>query len=107
MQDNFDVEQVGCQIVLLSSYIGGDWCMQQRYQKAMAINWALEKPTLFITMTANLHWSEITQELLLNQKANDCLDIVSQVFYLKVQFLLNNLKKTSIFGWYAGSVYTI
>ena len=34
-------------------------------------------------------------------------DIVSRVFHLKVQFLLNDLKKTQIFGRYLGSVYTI
>lgn len=32
---------------------------------------------------------------------------MSRVFHLKVQFLLNDVKKTQVFGRYAGSVYTI
>lgn len=45
--------------------------------------------------------------MLPKQKIDNYPDIVSRVFYLKVQFLLNDLKKTQVFGWYAGSVYTI
>ena len=58
--DDINREQIGRKVVLPSSYTGGDRCMQQRYQNAMAITRALGKPTLFITMTANPHWPEIT-----------------------------------------------
>ena len=58
-------------------------------------------------MTANPHWPKITQKLLPHQQADNCLNIVSHVFHLKVQFLLNDLKKTQVFGQYTGSVYTI
>ena len=58
-------------------------------------------------MTANPHWPEIPRELLPYQTVDDRPDIVGRVFHLKVQFLLNNLKKTQIFGRYLGSVYTI
>lgn len=73
----------------------------------MAINRHLIKPTLFITMTANPRWPEITRELLPHQDVLDRPDLVARVFHLKVQFLLNDLKKKQIFGRYAGSVYTI
>ena len=58
-------------------------------------------------MTANPHWPEIIRELLPHQTTDDCPNVVFRVFYLKVQFLLNDLKKTQVFGQYAGSVYTI
>lgn len=105
--DDINVERLGRRVVLPSSYTGGDRYMQQRYQNAMAINRYLHKPTLFITMTANPGWPEITQELLPGQTALDWPDLVARVFHLKVQFFLDDLKKTQIFVQYAGSVYTI
>lgn len=105
--DDVNVERIGRRVVLPSSYTGGDRYMQQRYQNAMAINRHLHKPTLFITMAANPGWPEITRELLPGQTALDRLDLVARVFHLKVQFFLDDLKKTQIFGRYAGSVYTI
>ena len=106
-RDDVNSDQIGRRVILPSSYTGGDQYMQQRYQNAMAINRHLSKPTLFITMTANLSWPEIKRELLPHQTAFDRPDLVSRVFHLKVQFFLADLKKHQIFGQYTGSVYTI
>lgn len=82
--------------------------MQQQYQNAIAFNCHLGKTTLFTTRTANPHWPEITRELLPHQTTFDFpADLVSRVFHLKAQFLLNHLKIPKIFGRYAESVYTI
>ena len=105
--DDIELGRIGRQVLLVSLYTGGDWCVQQQYQNATAINRYLGKPTLFITMTVNLHWLESTWELLPHQTTGDRPDIVSWVSDLKVQFLLNDLKKAQVFGRYAGSVYTI
>lgn len=105
--DDVNANHIGRRVILPSLYTGGDHYMQQQYQNAMAINQYLIKPTLFITMTANPRWPEIIQELLPHQNALDRPDLVSRVFHLKLQFLLNDLKKNQIFGRYAGSVYTI
>ena len=45
--------------------------MIKLYQNAMAIVRIISKPNLFITITCNPSWSEITNELFLGQSAQD------------------------------------
>ena len=70
-----DTERLGRQIILPSLYTGGDYYIQQCFQNAMAITKRLDKPSLFITFTANSHWSEIQRELLLNQNIDECSNL--------------------------------
>ena len=97
---------LGCRIILPSSFTGGDRFMQQLFQDSMAIVRHFGKPTFFITFTANPRWTEITQELLPSQQPADRPDIVARVFRLKLLELLTDLKN-GLFGPYAGHVYTI
>jgi Helitron helicase-like domain at N-terminus len=73
----------------------------------MAICRTYHKPDLFITMTCNPNWPEITSALLPGQKPEDRPDIVSRVFNLKKDALLKDIKKNKIFGQVAAMVYTI
>ena len=59
----------------------------QLFQDAMAIVRALGKPDLFVTMTCNPKWPEITKHLLPGQDAKDRPDLVARVFNLKVRVL--------------------
>lgn len=47
-----------------SSFIGGRRDMTQRYEDDMTIVLNGGKPDIFLTMTCNPSWSEITSELL-------------------------------------------
>ena len=73
----------------------------------MAIIRHLHKPALFITFTANPHWPEIIEQLLPGQTADSRPDITSRVFQMKKKQLLDDLKRTQVFGTYRGSVYNI
>ena len=53
--------------------------MQQLYQDSMAIVREFGKPDLFITVTCNPRWSEITNELLPNQLPGNRLDLIARV----------------------------
>ena len=57
----------------------------------MAIVCCFGKPDYFITLTCNPRWKEITDELLEGQGPEDCPDIVSRVFKLKLRSLLHDL----------------
>ena len=81
--------------------------MQKLYQDSIAIVRHYGKSSLFITFTANPKWVEIQRELLPGQQAKDRPDLVSRVFYLKVQDLLNQIRKTEVFGPWLGWVWTI
>ena len=67
--------------------------MSQLYHDAMAIVRYCGKQDLFITMTANPKWEEITSALLPGQTAQDGLDLVARVFRLKFEALLALLTK--------------
>lgn len=105
--DHVDLNQLGERIILPSSYIGGPRDMHQRYLDAMAIARHFKKIDIFLTMTANPNWPEITRELLPGQTVNDRPDLVSRVFQLKKKALLNAILKDGIFGPCVAHVYVI
>jgi hypothetical protein len=51
---------VGLRIVLPSSHTGSPRNMQQLYQDSMALVRKFGKPDLFITMTCNPNWKDIS-----------------------------------------------
>ncbi|XP_044005456.1 uncharacterized protein LOC122850362 [Aphidius gifuensis] len=71
--------QVGKIVVLPSSFTGSPRNMLQHYQDAMAIVRKFGKPDLFITMTCNLNWREIKENILHGQTASDRPDIVLRI----------------------------
>ena len=57
-----NLAQVG-HVILPSTHKGGPRYMQQLLQDSLAICREFRKPDLFLTMTANASWPEITQNL--------------------------------------------
>lgn len=76
------------------------------YQDCMAIVRCMGKPDLFITFTCNPAWPEITSSLLPfgNQTPADRPDLVSRVFRMKLDMLMEDLTKNKIFGEVKGLV---
>jgi hypothetical protein len=100
-------QDLGQRAVLPSSYIGGPRHQQQRYQDAMAIARHFHKIDLFITMTANPNWNEITRELFPGQTSYDRPDLVARVFKQKKQELIDDIYKRQVFGPVPAYVYVI
>ncbi|XP_020243618.1 uncharacterized protein LOC109821874 [Asparagus officinalis] len=99
--------QVGKRIVLPSSFIGGPRDMRRRYLDAMSLVQRFGKPDIFITMTCNPEWEEITEELHPGQTHNDRPDLTSRIFRGKLQDLKDQLFKKEIFGKVAAHVHVI
>lgn len=108
---NSDAEQRGAvggiPVVLPSSYIGSPRNMLQNYQDAMAIVARLGKPDLFLTITCNPKWIEITSQLKPYERVEHRPDLVSRVFHLKLQALLDDLLKKHVLGVVIGYVCVI
>ena len=66
--------------------------MMQHYQDTIAICSALGPPDFFVTFTCNPSWPEITNELLPSQRSEDRLDLITQVFSIKLRQLLDDFK---------------
>ncbi|XP_057808815.1 uncharacterized protein LOC131023286 [Salvia miltiorrhiza] len=98
----------GKRVILPSSFVGGARYMVQNYQDAMAIcKWA-RYPNLFITFTCNPKWPEIVRYVeKRGLKPEDRPDIVCRVFKMKLNNLINDLRKEKIFGIVRAVVYTI
>ncbi|PIA64661.1 hypothetical protein AQUCO_00100252v1 [Aquilegia coerulea] len=100
---------VGKRVVLPATFTGGPRYMVQSFQDAMAIcRWA-GSPDLFITVTCNPKWSEITEALSLipGQKHDDRPDIVSRMFKIKLDLLMDDLCIHKHFGKVWAAIYTI
>ena len=102
-----DLSTVGSLSILPSSFKGGPREMWQLYQDAMAIVRHCGKPDLFITMTCNPLWPEITEAMFPNQTVQDRPDLVARVFKLKLNVLLHDLTKDMVFGKVVGFIYVI
>ena len=85
-------------VILASSFQNSPRWYQSKFQDAMAIVRHMHKPDLFITVTCNSHWPEITAALTLGQKAEDRPDIVARVFKQKKDQLMHDLTNSGIFG---------
>jgi hypothetical protein len=73
----------------------------------MAIVRTFGKPDLFITMTCNPKWKEITSALKPGQTPADRPDLVTRVFRLKLQALLDDLIKHGILGRVVAHIHVV
>jgi len=92
-----DMNDVRRRVILPSSHIGSPRHMHEQYQDAMAIARYYRHPDLFITMTTNPKWIEITQELHPGQSPHSRPDLLTRVFHLKLKALLKDILD-GIFG---------
>ncbi|KAF9643366.1 hypothetical protein BDM02DRAFT_3065665, partial [Thelephora ganbajun] len=107
IDNNIDLHDVGQCLILPSSYTGGPRYMKQCLQDALALARFHRKIDLFITVTCNLNWPEITRELLLGQTAADHPNLCARVFNMKKQAIIEDIYKRGIFGRTVAYVYTI
>ena len=111
--ENADAAQRGKRVILPSTHLGSPCHMYQLFQDSMAICRHCRKPDLFLTMTTNPKWPEITDALLRDptpdgkrQEPSDRPDIVARVFVQKMEQLLKDVRE-GLFGKVAGMVYTV
>ncbi|XP_066164591.1 uncharacterized protein [Oryza sativa Japonica Group] len=89
---------VGKRTVLPASFVGGGRNMKRRYMDAMALVQKYGKPDVFLTMTSNPKWDEITRELEPVQTPQDRPDLVVRVFRAKLEDLKKQLFEKHILG---------
>jgi hypothetical protein len=105
LRGDADATNTGKQIVLPASFVGGARYVVQNYQDAMSIcSWA-GYPDLFITFTCNHKWPEIVDFLKAHQlSSGDRSDLVSRIFKLKLNSLINDIKNGYLFGKVKASI---
>uniref|UniRef100_A0A8I6XX36 ATP-dependent DNA helicase n=1 Tax=Hordeum vulgare subsp. vulgare TaxID=112509 RepID=A0A8I6XX36_HORVV len=98
---------VGVRIVLPGMYPSSNRDMKRRHMDAMSIVHTYGKPDIFLTMTCNPKWEEISNELLPGQTAQDRPDLVARVFYGKLEAMKELLFKKHILGVVVAYVYVV
>ncbi|XP_044597177.1 uncharacterized protein LOC123273764 [Cotesia glomerata] len=91
-------KRIGKVMILPSTFTGSPRNMLHHYQDAMAIVRKFHKPDLFITMTCNPKWREISENLLPGQTASDRPDLVARkrgLPHLHMLITLDNISKMS------------
>ncbi|CAB4262229.1 unnamed protein product [Prunus armeniaca] len=104
-----DANNVGQKVILPSSYTGSTRYMLNNYQDAMAICRHYGNPDLFITFTCNVKWPEIVRELdnKPGYKGEDRPDLISRVFKMKLDDMINYIKSGKVFGEVEAEICTI
>ncbi|KAL6516143.1 hypothetical protein OROGR_019448 [Orobanche gracilis] len=103
-----DPSSVGKRIILPLSFTGGRRYMFNNCQDAMSICKKFGYPDLFITATCNTGWGEIQRFVRArNLRAEDRPDICVRVFKMKLDRLISDLRKGTIFGAVDAGMYTV
>jgi hypothetical protein len=93
-----NLSHIGRPTILPSSFVGSPRYYHQLYLDAMALPNRYHKPDLFITVTCNPAWPEITRAIPAGSHWRFHPDIVARVFMLKFQAMLQEITVSEIFG---------
>lgn len=98
---------VGKNIILPATFTGSQRYMSQYYHDSLAICRTIGHPSLFLTMTCNSKWPEIQRmfEHFPGVDAANAPDIVSRVFKLKLDQLIDLIKNKNYFGRCIGGMH--
>jgi len=108
LQAGINAAEIGQSVVRLpSGFVGSARWYQQLYYDAMALPIRFGKPDLFITMTCNPRWIEITSALPLGSHWKDHPEIIARVFMRKFRQFIKEMVQDEIFGVVLGYVYRI
>lgn len=98
---------VGKPVILPSSFVGSPRYYHQLYLDAMALPHRFHKPDLFITITCNPCWPEISRAIPVGSHWRFHPDIVGRVFMLKFQAILQEITISEIFGHVLAFVWRV
>ncbi|KAL6512382.1 hypothetical protein OROHE_019994 [Orobanche hederae] len=108
LRGNAPTTSIGKRFVIPTSFTGGPRYMIQNHQDAMAICKWYGFSDLFITITCNLKWPEISRYLAsVNSNPEDRHDIVCRVFKMKLDVLIKDLKDHGLLGKTQAVIYTV
>ncbi|GKA34770.1 ATP-dependent DNA helicase PIF1-like protein [Tanacetum coccineum] len=103
---DFGVKLRGKKVVLNSSFTGSPRYMMENYLDVMAFCKFYGYPNLFISFTCNLNWPEISRFMeKRGLKSEDRPDVISEVFKIKLDCLMKELKDDHTFGHVQGDEY--
>ena len=107
IENDKDGNEIGKLSIMPSSITGSDRYFQEKTQDGLTYAIHHGPPDLFMTVTCNPKWDEITRELLPGQEAKHRPDLVARVFKRKLQKVMDILIKHAVFGPKNCFMYTV
>jgi hypothetical protein len=107
VSNNDCLAERGRKVIVPSTVKNSPRQLHQMFQDAMAIVRRYGKPSLFITFTCNPKWEEIQRELQPWEKAMDRDDLLTRVFELKKEQLLDDIVKKHVLGKVKAYCYVV
>ncbi|XP_074359274.1 uncharacterized protein LOC141698468 [Apium graveolens] len=100
---------IGKAIIFPASFTGSKRYMTHYFKDSLAICQTLGHPSLFLTMTTNTKWPKIQRMLkhMSGVDVADAPDVVARVFKMKVDQLMDMIKKKNYFGRCIGVMHVI
>jgi hypothetical protein len=98
LRDGGDLAMLGTPVFMPASFVGSAQWYRALYHDAMALPAHFGRPDLFLTMTCNPKWPEITDNLPAGGDPLDHPDLVARVFFSKWMALLSDVTRSHIFG---------
>ena len=90
-----------------SSFLGSESHYRKLFYNCMHVATKIHNPDLFITMSANTKWEEITNNLKFYENSHDRPDIVDREFKLKLDSLLDDICNKGVLGHTVALCYAI
>ncbi|KAK1361528.1 hypothetical protein POM88_046002 [Heracleum sosnowskyi] len=104
-----DTSNLGKGFILPAGFVGSRRYMQQNFQDALVVCRYIGHPDIFLTMTINPVWDEVIQmmKLLPHCCPQNSPDVMARVFILKLDQLIDDIKKKHYFGTCLGVMYVV
>ncbi|KAK1357764.1 hypothetical protein POM88_051020 [Heracleum sosnowskyi] len=104
-----DTSNLGKGFILPAGFVGSRRYMQQNFQDALAVCRYIGHPDIFLTMTTNPVWDEVIEmmKLLPRCSPQNSPDVMARVFRLKLDQLIDDIKKRNYFGTCLGVMYVV
>lgn len=90
----------GKKVILPATFTGSRRYMSQYFKDSLAICRSIGHPSFFLTMTCNTKWPEIQRilDLIPGVTVADAPDVVTRVFKMKLDQLVDLIKNQNYFG---------
>ena len=106
-EDNNNNRQPGIPVILPATFPGSARNMVQNYQDALSIVAKYGKPDLFVTITCNPRWPEITNNLPAGESPYNAPHLTVRVFKMYFDRIMNEIWQQGLFGRISNFIYTI
>ena len=105
--NNNNNNRPGIPVILPATFQGSPRNMTQNYQDALAIVAKYGKPDLFITITCNPRWPEITNNLPAGSSPYNAPHLTVRVFKMYLDKIMQEIWQRGLFGRMSNFIYTI